>query len=160
MLDRYSCTRAIYDNLDSKVFFRATWQGPRFVEARLKREAEFKLLPASDLARRRSDEEQRIGGAVEFLLGVQANDYHFDDFDRSNSMWRVVLAIGDEELAPTSIERIGRTTTELRSYYSYLESFWVAYRLRFPARDFSAGQVFSLRLASAVGHSDLNFTAE
>jgi hypothetical protein len=71
-----------------------------------------------------------------------------------------VLVVGDEELPPLTVERLGRTTVELRSYYSYMESFWVGYRVRFPQRTIAAGQSMQLKLASALGQAELPFTAE
>ncbi len=94
------------------------------------------------------------------FLAVHANDYRFDDFDRPQSMWRVVLKVGGQELAPTSIVRLGRTNTELRSYYSYLESFWVGYRVRFPKSTVAPGDVMTLKLASALGQAEIPFTAD
>ena len=106
------------------------------------------------------EERARLTDATEFFFAVHANDYRFDDFDRPNTMWRMVLVVGDEELAPISVERLGRSNTEMRSYYSYLESFWVGYRVRFPARPLVPGKAFRLKLASALGQAELPYTAE
>jgi hypothetical protein len=75
-------------------------------------------------------------------------------------MWRFVMVVGDEELAPISVERLGRTNVEMRSYYSYMESFWVGYRVRFPKKTFNPGDRFRLKLASALGHAELPYTAD
>jgi hypothetical protein len=72
----------------------------------------------------------------------------------------VLFRSGGDELAPLSVERLGRTNVELRSYYSYMESFWVGYRVRFPKRSFAAGETFKLKLASALGQAELVFTAD
>jgi hypothetical protein len=159
-LERHSQAMGVYDNLDTRVFFRATWQAPAFVEARVRREALFKAMPADEQAARLEAERARLADATEFFVAVHANEYRYDDLDKRDSMWRVVLVAGGQETKAVSIERLGRTNTELRSYYSYLESFWVGYRVRFPRRDFAPGERFTLKLASAVGLAELPFTAD
>lgn len=159
-LDRYTASRGVYDNLDTKVFFQATWQSAAFAEARLRREGQFKAWPGNELEQKLGAERTRLADATEFFFAVHANDYRFDDFDRPTSMWRMVLVAGGEELAPVSVERLGRTNTEMRSYYSYMESFWVGYRVRFAKRAFSANETFKLKLASALGQAELQYTAD
>lgn len=160
VLERFSAARAVYDNLDTRLFFQATWQSPRFSSERVRREGQFKAWPAAELEQKLSLEQQRLVDATEFFFAVHANDYRFDDFDRPNTMWRMVLVVGNEELAPVSVERLGRTTFEMRSYYSYMESFWIGYRVRFPLRTLRAGETMTLKVASAMGKAELPFTAE
>lgn len=160
VLERYTTSKGVYDNLDTKVFFQATWQSPAFAEARIRREGSFKSWPPQELDQKLTFERARVADATEFFFAVHANDYHFDDFEKTNSMWRMVLVVGTDELPPVLVERLGRTTTEMRSYYSYMESFWVGYRVRFPARTFNSGQVIHLKLASALGKAELPFTVE
>ncbi len=160
ILEKHTSSQGVYDNLDTKVFFQATWLSPRFSAARVRREGLFKAWPPAELEKKWAEESARLTGATEFFFAVHANDYRFDDFDKANTMWRMVLVVGNEELPPTTVERLGRTNTEMRSYYSYMESFWVGYRVRFPARTLPAGQSFRLKLASALGQAELPFTAE
>lgn len=159
ILEQHTASQAVYDNLDTKVFFRATWQSPAFSEARVRREALFKAIPAGELAQRLEAEQKRLSDATEFFLGVHANDYRFEDFARADSMWRLVLVVDGVEHKPVQIERLGRTNVEMRSYYSYMESFWVGYRVRFPRVELANGERFSFRLASALGQAELKFIA-
>lgn len=158
VLSRFTAEQGVYDNLESKMFFRATWLSPRFAEARVRREGTFKAWPTAELDKHLSDEQARLADVTEFFFAVHANDYRFDDFEKPTSMWRMVLAVNGEELVPASVERLGRTNTEMRSYYSYMESFWVGYRVRF-ARKVSSGP-FSLKVASALGKVELAYSAE
>ena len=160
LLERSTRAAGVYDNLDTKLFFRATWQSPAFAEARVRREGTFKAWPEPLLAEKLAAEQARLADATEFFFAVHANDYRFDDFEKGNTMWRMVLVEGGEELKPTSVERLGRTNIEMRSYYSYMESFWVGYRVQFPRRTPAAGEHFSLKLASALGQAELTFTAD
>lgn len=153
-LERATRSQGIYDNLDTKLFVYATFESAPFMEARVKRFARFRALPAEEESAAMEAERQRLAGVIEFHLAVHANDPKMDDFDRPGSMWRLALVSNGKELAPTSVERIGRTTTDQRSIYSYMESFWVGYRVRFP----KAEAPFTLKLASAVGKAELAFT--
>lgn len=158
LLAKFTAEQGVYDNLDTKLFFRATWLSPAFSAARVRREGLFKSWPSAMLETKLSEEEKRLTDVTEFFFAVHANDYRFDDFEKPNTMWRFVMVVGGEEIAPATIERLGRTNTEMRSYYSYMESFWVGYRVRFPRK--VNGEKFSLKLASALGKAELNYTPE
>jgi hypothetical protein len=160
VLERYTSAQGVYDNLDTKLFFRATWQAPALVAARVRRQAQFKAWPAAEVEPQLAAEQAKVGDGVEFFLAVHANDYRFDDFERPTSMWRMVLVAGEDEVSPTLVERLGRSNVEMRSYYSYMESFWVGYRVRFPKRSFGRGEQFRLKLASALGKAELTYTAD
>ncbi len=160
VLDASTRSQAVYDNLDTNVFFHATWQSPRFVEARVAREAAFRALPTGEAARALDVERARLADGVEFFLGVHANSYRFEDFGRPGSMWRLALIADGREVTPTAVERLGRTSTQLQAVYSYLEAFWVGYRVRFPAVALPPGRPFTFRLASPLGQADLVFTAD
>jgi hypothetical protein len=160
VLERYTSAKGVFDNLDTKVFFQVTWLSPVFADARVHREGMFKAVPATELEKRLADERARLNGVTEFFFGVHANDYKFEDFGQPHTMWRMVLVIGDEEIPPISVERLGRTNVEMRSYFSYMENFWVGYQVRFPARPLAPGQKFHLKMASALGQAELPYTAD
>jgi hypothetical protein len=103
----------------------------------------------------------------EFHMGVHVNDPKFEDFAfPRTSIWRIVLLTPVGEVEPVSVERIGRSTLDMRAFYPYLGVFWVAYKVRFPKvlKDGtpiippSASHV-TLRLASALGHAELRVHA-
>ncbi len=132
-LEQATRTAAIYDLLDAKAFVGAVWQTPVFTEARIRREGAFKLWPPELLDARLAAERQRLEGVTEFFLAVHVNEPRFDDFGRPGSIWRLALEVdGGPQREPLTIERLGRTNVELRSIYSFLEPFWVGYRVRFP----------------------------
>ncbi|MEW5740986.1 MAG: hypothetical protein AB1938_18845 [Myxococcota bacterium] len=160
VLERYTRSQAVYDNLDTNVFFHATWQSPAFVEARMARDARFRAIPAAEAAANLAAEQKRLADAVEFHLAVHANDYKFEDFNRADTMWRLALVVDGREVTPTDVNRLGRTSSPMRSIYSYMEPFWVGYRVRFPKVDLPPGTQLTFRLASALGKAELVYTAE
>ncbi len=156
-VDRNTRSTAIYDNLDSRVFLQATWHSPEFAKARAEREASFQALSSAATEALIDDASVRARDATEFFFAVHVNDSRFDDFDRRSSMWRLVLWVDGKEYALQNIERLGRSTPKLRAYYSYFESFWVAYRLQFPAIDEATVSELKLRVSSVLGQAELVF---
>lgn len=156
-LDRYTRSQGVYDYLDTRLFVHATWESTPFMEARVKRYGRFRSVPVEEERAAMEAERQRLRDVTEFHLAVHANDPKMDDFDKPGSMWRLALVVDGRELSPVLIERIGRANTEQRSIYSYMESFWVGYRVRFPK---APGGAMTLKIASSVGKAELAFPAE
>lgn len=156
-LDRYTRSQGVFDFFDTRLFVHATWESTPFMEARVKRYARFRALPAEEERAALEAERQRLADVTEFHLAVHANDPKMDDFDRPGSMWRIALVVDGRETSPLLIERIGRTTTDQRAYYSYMEPFWVGYRVRFPK---ATGGAMTLKIASSVGKAELPFSGE
>jgi len=156
-LERYTRSQAVYDYLDTRLFVHATWESTPFMEARVKRFGRFRAMPPEEERAAMEAERQRLRDVTEFHLAVHANDPKMDDFDRPGSMWRIALVVDGRELAPVLIERIGRASTDQRSIYSYMESFWVGYRVRFPK---AVSGPMTLKVASSAGKAELTFPAE
>jgi hypothetical protein len=154
VLARYTQSRAVYDNFDTRMFVRATWQSPEFVEARARREAHFRALPVPEEEAVVSKALEQGASSTSFFMSVYVTDYRTDDFEKPNSMWRlVVVSNTGAEARPTSVIRLGRSMPEMRATYSYMEQFWVGYWVTFPKQ---SGPM-TLRLASALGQADLPF---
>ncbi len=158
LFERYSDREAVYDGLDTRVFFAGTFQAPAFVEARAKRQAQFKALPQEEADALLKSEMASMGSGTEFVVGVHANESRWDDFDKSSSIWRFTLNAGGTDHAPVEVRRVGRSTLDLRGLYSYLDTFWVAYRVKFPK--VTATGTMQLRVASALGKATMEFPAE
>lgn len=157
-LERATRSQSVYDLFDTRLFVHATWESSAFSEARINRLARFRAMPIEEERSLLEAERQRLKDVVEFHLAVHANDPKMDDFDRVGSMWRVALVADGRELTPQSIERIGRTTTDQRSIYTYMEPFWVGYRVRFIKPGATTSMV--LKIASSVGKAELSYSGE
>jgi hypothetical protein len=159
ILNRFTDHKGIYDGLDTRLFVAATWQSPRFIEARVRRLGEFQEQPESEVNRRVLEEREKFKGRTEFFFGIHANDPKFDDFDRKNTIWRIALVVGDKEIVPTEIKRVGRSTMDMRATYPYMDVFWVAYAVRFDGV-MEPNQTAKLKVASTLGQAELNFQTE
>ncbi|MFN0064020.1 MAG: hypothetical protein ACKVPX_16045 [Myxococcaceae bacterium] len=160
-LDRFTAHSQVYATFDTRVFAAATFQAPAFREARARRWGEFRHAPASDVEATLERERAEAKQFHEFFLGAHFNDYRWEDLDKPTSIWRVALVLPEGEVTPVEIERLGRASWELRAYYPYLDSFWHAYRIRFPVNDASGAPLMpedvktvKLRLASSVGRAE------
>jgi hypothetical protein len=158
-LAQFTARNNVYQGLDTQLFLAATWQSPRFLEARVQRRARFLSLPADQAAEALWLERERLNGVTEFLLGVHASDPKLDTFDRPDSPWRLALAVAGDERPPLEVKRVGKATAELRAYYPYLDDFWVAYTVRFEGA-IEPGQTATLKVASSAGQASLSFRSE
>lgn len=166
-LDKYSDRAEIYDGFDTRLFAGATFQSLEFREARVRRQAEFQVLPKLRVEELLGQERTEEAQYNEFHLGVHLNDHRFEDFaDRKRSIWRIVLVTPEGEVEPVSVERIGRANLDMRATYPYLGVFWVGYRVRFPKVKQDSTPVIpanishvTLRLASTLGHAELRVHA-
>ncbi len=166
ILDRFSDRAEIYDGFDTRLFAGTTFQSMAYREARVRRLAKFKFLPQARVEEMLEKERAEAEQFHEFILGVHVNDYRFDDFDRKDSIWRVVMMTPSMEVEPVSIERIGRANLNMRAMYPYMGVFWVAYRVRFPKALADGTPVIPerashihMRLASTLGHAELRVHA-
>lgn len=158
VFQRYSDQHAIYQGVDTRAFVAATVQSKALVEARVRRDGEFRGLPKHEVEQNLLAEQARLEAVREVVLGVHVNEPKYDDFDKADSIWRLTLKSGDEELRPTSVRRLGRSRANLSAIYPYLDTFWVAYVAQFPqVKRFGP---LKLRVASVLGQAELQFPAE
>jgi hypothetical protein len=166
VLARYSAHQELYARLDTRFFAAATFQSPAFREARVRRAAEFRRLPAAEVEKQLAEERAAAAAGHEVFLAAHFTDPRFDDLDKKASQWRLALVTAKGEVTPAKVERLGRSTMDLRSLYPYFDEFWVGFKLTFP-RTFPDGtevlpegtERVTLRMASALGDAELTFPA-
>jgi hypothetical protein len=161
-LERFTARDEVYSTFDTILFAATTFQTPAFREARVRRLATFQHLSREQTEALLVQERTESSQWYEFLLGVHVNLPQHDDFDRPESIWNVQLVTPGGTVEPASVERVGRSTLNLRSYYPYLGTFWVAYRVRFATLGPDGRPVIppgtervTLRLASSLGKAEL-----
>ncbi len=153
LLAKVTDRKAIYEGLDTRLFVSSTWQSADFVTARVRREAAFRDLPQAEGDAMLQTERDRLKDDTVFFFGVHANDPRHDDFDRANSIWSLSLVSEGKQYAPLDVRRIGRATADMRGLYPYMDTFWVAYEVRFPP----AAAPYKLKVASSLGEAVLDF---
>ena len=166
MLEKYTARAELYSGFDTVLFAAATLQTPAFREARVRREATFKTLTQERVQEILAQELAEAARTHEFFLGVHVFNYRYEDFDRPSSIWNMVMVTPAGELKPVSVERVGRADLEMRSFYPYMGTFWVGYRVRFPAAYPDGRPVITdgmervvLRMASSLGKVEMRVHA-
>jgi hypothetical protein len=161
VLDRYSQRAEIYAGMmrgeDTRMFCAATYQSAQFREARVRREAAFRVEPAAEVDKKLEQERAEADQFDDFYFGAFLVDYHFDDFDRRTSAWRIALVGEGVEETPVLVERTGRSTLNLRSIYPYAGELWTGYHIRFNKLGSGRGDKIVLRLASTLGRVEMTF---
>jgi hypothetical protein len=154
----------LYAMLDTRMFAGMTHQSWAFRQARTRRTAEFQSHPTELVQQNLEKERAEFESSDDFFFGVYLNEGRYEDFDRADSVWRIVLVFEGKEIVPSKIQRIGRSDLNLRAYYPYLDEFWIAYRIRFPKTLPEAATAmvvppFSVRVASTFGKMEFMFPA-
>lgn len=166
VLGRFTGRAEVYNGFDTILFIAATLETPAFRDARIHREALFRALSDDTVQERLTQQMAEAARTHEFNMGVHVFDYHFDDFDRSWSIWTLRLVTPEGEVGPVSVERVGRSDANVRAYYPYLATFWVSYRVRFPTTFPDGRPVIlpstdrvTLRVASTLGKAEVRVFA-
>jgi hypothetical protein len=166
VLEKYTARAELYAGFDTVMFAAATLQTQPFREARVRREASFKALTQDRVQEILTQEFAEAAKTHEFFLGVHVFNYRYEDFDRPASIWNMVMVTPAGELKPVSVERVGRADLEMRSFYPYMGTFWVGYRVRFPATHPDGRPVITpnmervvLRMASSLGKVEMRVHA-
>lgn len=166
VLDRFTAQREIYDLFDTRLFAATTYQSEAFRRAKTQREALFKRLPQDVYQAALAEELAEAREHHEFFLGVHVNERKYDDFDRPDTIWRISLRTPTGEVIPTDVERLGRGDEAMRAYYPYMDTFWTAYRVRFPITNAEGqptipedAETIVFRLSSSLGHDDFTVQA-
>jgi hypothetical protein len=132
VLKRSTASAELYSLFDTRGFFAATLQTPAFREARARREAAFRSETPEELGARLSRERAEEAEAHAWFVGVNVPNPAYQDLNRKSGAWRVAMVTPAGEVLPLDIERVGRSSLDLRALYPYLDTFWVGYRVRFP----------------------------
>ena len=167
MLERYTRHAEIYQGFDTRMFIAVTYQSWAFRQARILRRQAFQGQSDAEVATWTRDEKAESESEYAFLVGAHFNENVHDDLDRPKSIWRISLSANGEEVLPLQVERISRASIQLKTFYPYLDEFWVAYRLRFARLRPDGSPVFTgnpaslnLHFASVLGKVELTYPAE
>lgn len=167
VLERYSARAEIYEGFDTRLFAGATLQTLPFREARVRRRAHFQFIPESTVEGMLAEERAEAAREHVVFLGVHTSTPRHEDFDRRDSIWRLVLVTPSGQVRPTRIQREGRANLDLRAIYPYMGDFWVAYTVRFPTH-YEDGtptippdtEQVVLRVASTLGSAELKLNVQ
>jgi hypothetical protein len=160
---RWTRSARIIKQLDTTLRVHVTCFAPEFISAYVARRAHlFKLSPAEKTELARQLDEEWSNSFV-FLVAAATVDFSWNDFDHKNTVWRVALVAGKNEVTPSEIrrERVSATTREL---FPFVGRFYEVYSFRFPktladGRPLVHGgtEALVLRLAGPLGNAELEW---
>lgn len=161
-LDRSTRYRSGYDGFDQRFFLAATLQTPAFRRQRVAATADFLRLSAEETAALLEEERQEAAAWVEFFVGFYTAETEWNDLASRDSIWTVSLLLPDgSSVGPSSVRRVHRPDANTLALYPYVDRFWEAYRIRFPApAPLRPGDEIRLRLASSIGEAVLSWRVE
>jgi hypothetical protein len=131
-LKKWARQVALYSGLETRAFVRVVYLSPDFVNAQAaeisRMRAERPAEAANTLARLREQYRQPSFFAIVYVPDKNANDWN-----QSDSVWRLALDMGNGERAPDRMQRFDTPfSAELKALYPYLDDYSVAYQIRFP----------------------------
>ena len=131
-LKKWTRKVAVYSGLETRAFVRMVYLSPEFVNAQAlelsRMRAELPEQAAATLARMRADYRQPSFFAVVYIPDKTANDWN-----QTDSVWRLALNMGIGERPPDRIRRYEVPfNAEIRALYPYLDDYSVGYLIRFP----------------------------
>jgi hypothetical protein len=164
VVTRYSRHAELFSGVeggeDTRMFSAATYQSLTFREARVRRVGTFRAEPPEVIDQKLAAERAENDQFDDFYFGVNMVDYRYDDFDRKKSIWRIALVGDSLEQTPSVVERVGRSSLDVRALYPYMGDFWVAYRIRFGKLTQGRGEHLTLRIASTLGRIEMTFPSQ
>lgn len=158
LADRFTEDKEVYKLFDTRMFVAVTYESWPFREARTRRLGAFQVWPQKLLEEKLAAEKTQADTQTDFFMGVHMNDRNHEDFDKKNSIWRIALVTPSGEVVPTKIERVGRSTLDMRAIYPYMYDFWIGYRITFPKVEL--GEKVTFRIASTIGQAELVIPAQ
>jgi hypothetical protein len=131
-LKKWTRKVALYSGLETRAFVRMVYLSPEFVNAQAlelsRMRAEQPDQAAATLAHLRADYRQPSFFAVVYIPDRTANDWN-----QTDSVWRLALNMGIGERPPDRIRRYEVPfNAEIRALYPYLDDYSVGYLIRFP----------------------------
>jgi hypothetical protein len=131
-LKKWTRKVALYSGLETRAFVRIVYLSPDFVSSQAvelsRMRAELPDKAAETLARLREEYRQPSFFAVVYIPDRTANDWN-----ESNSVWRLALNMGIGERAPDRVQRFEVPfNAELKALYPYLDEYSTGYLIRFP----------------------------
>jgi hypothetical protein len=160
---RWTRHEKVVHDVDSALEVWATFKSDEFREAFVARYAEAYGLKESLIEPLRHAQREAAAASYEFVVTAQSSNYKWNDLEKKNSPWRVLLRdAAGHEVAPDELKVEKLPDLVEQAFYPVKTPFSKTYVVRFAraaARDdgFTGERSgsLSLRLAGPFGHADL-----
>lgn len=132
-LDEWTREARIHRGLEVELILSATFKSKSFRRAYAHEYAAAYKLNAEETRDFIEDHVAAADMGHEFLLAAFVPQEDWDDFDDSDSMWRLrMVTDGEERIRPTEIRRIKEKDALLFHFFPYITPWKSVYIVRFP----------------------------
>ncbi len=160
VLEDYTRYKSYYDGLDQRFFLAATWESWPFRQRKIAAVADFLSLPRDEVEVLLHRERVEATEFVDIFVGLYTAESRWDNLAEPDTIWRIELELPDgSTVLPAAVKKIQRPDANTKALYAYLNPFWSAYKVRFPALDQQGrpvvvpGSELKFRVTSAVGRA-------
>jgi len=130
-LDRWTREKTVYVEFETMARVVATERSRAFNEAY--RQERDRIHPSSTAGEGAGEAlETGDSGGLEYFFYAYVPDRKWNDFARSNSIWKVSLILGEEKtLFPADLRGIENITPVIQGFFPYITPYGKFYSLRF-----------------------------
>lgn len=146
----------VWDNLEARLVWHATYLSPEFRHARRAKLTELYEWNQEELAQqiRKDDEEERKNDS--FFLSVYAGSSRVPEIGKDTSTWKIVLETdGGAPVEALKMERLKVTQLD-RILYPFIDRWSHTYLVTFP-KTIHGGEKFKLRMTGIPARSQLSW---
>jgi hypothetical protein len=133
--DRWSQEARIHHGFELSLIVSATFESADFRRAYADEYAQaYQLTPAE---KDQFMEDQMKAGRLghEFLMATFVPETKWDDFDRADSMWKLLLVNDEgERVAPVEVRNLKRQKAVMSHFFPYITPWTSVYLVRFPSK--------------------------
>ena len=131
--DQWTREARIHHGFEVPLIVSATFKSADFRRAYADEYAEaYQLTPAG---RKQFVEDQMKAGRLghEFFMATFVRETGWDDFDKANSMWKLLLVNDEgERVAPVEVRNLKRQKAVMSHFFPYITPWKSVYMARFP----------------------------
>jgi hypothetical protein len=155
----------IIKQLDTTLRVNAVFLSPQFAAAYTSKRAEVFKLPPRRVKEVVAELRERWEESYPFIIGAAAMDYTWNDFDRTDSVWRISLENDQgDEVEPVILNSMGDIDATIQEFYPFVDRFHRVYDVRFPKESADGQPLVNaetkklyLQFAGPLGHSKLEW---
>ena len=151
IMKQWSREARAYDGMDLQLLVAATYQSRAFTEAYVSEYARIYRVDPSATQQLADAQQQIVRGYYQFLVAAYVKERRFDDFDKTDSIWKIYLTVNDgKRLEPVDIQATKYADPKIRFFFPYVTPWKSAYIVRFPRSGTVSGAETSDRVSLEI----------
>lgn len=169
VLNQWTRSQKVYDNLETKLYVYSTYKSWKWREAYVDEYAKryvFDAVQKENILAREKETNEKFN---EFFLSIYTPEIKWNDFDKKDSIWNIYLEDDKgERTAPIEITRVDENNPLTREFFPYMDLWSYGYIVKFTKYLPTGGEPFpspssksvKLIITGAVGKAQLEWKPE